>query len=145
MESPEEKGPPTEMSAALIEKILTDCLLVNHFASRVPSLPVAANADANCLEWDVTTAIGNRLLGHEDQTVAAGHFHVDHGQAPDVALRDHRGQFFDVRLRLVKFRAGNCQGLSLEQLLLEVGVGKRCAIGSKEHVGILEKGRSRRH
>src|SRR5210317_108366 len=105
---------------------------------------VAADADTNRIKRNVATALFNRLPGHEDQTVAAGHFHVNNGQALDVALRDHGNQLVDIRLRVIELRARNGQSLALEQVFLEISIGKRCAVGSKDHIGVLKEGRGRR-
>ncbi len=112
---------------------------------RVPLLPVAADTDADRFEWDITAAVGERLPGHEDQAVAAGHFHMHYGQAFDITLRDHRSQLCDIRLRVIKLRAGYRQRFALEQLFLEIRIGKRGAISREQHIGILEKGCGRRH
>src|SRR5210317_187414 len=106
---------------------------------------ITTNTDTNRFEGDIATTVRKSLLGHHDQTVTTGNFHMNNGQTLDVALCDHRCELVNIRRRIIKLRAGNRQGLTLEKVFLEVSIGKRCTVGSKNNISTLEERSCRGH
>ena len=84
-------------------------------------------------------------LGDPYQSGAAGHFHVDDGQAPYFGYGEDGGQFLDVGLSVVELWAADDDRPAAQQPLVEIGHRKGHAVGHQEQVGGAEERGVGRH
>jgi hypothetical protein len=107
--------------------------------------PFAVHSDDGHLQGDVLAGGGNRLLGHDRKTPAAGDFHDGHGDRPDVVVLQNRGQLLHIGAGVVELGAGVDQHLVLDEVPVELRVGERRAVGGDEQVRALQPGRGGRN
>lgn len=79
------------------------------------------------------------------QPLTTGNFHGNHSHAFNPRYFENIGEFLDVGLGVVEFRAPHHEHLALEKITMEIGVGEGRAVGSNEQIRSLQERRGRRH
>ena len=68
---------------------------------------ITLQVNSNVLEGKACGSATNGLGGNVGQAGTTGHFHVNDGKAPGRGGFDYGGEFFDIELGVIQFRAAN--------------------------------------
>lgn len=79
------------------------------------------------------------------QPLTTGNFHSKHRHALHSRHFKNIGEFLDVGLRIVEFRAPDHEHLALEKITMDIGVGKGSAVRRDQQIRTLKERRVRRH
>ena len=99
-------------------------------------LPV--DSHAYIPQVNMFTRVFDCLLDRNYDSAAAGNFHTDDCNRPDVIIRKNCGKFIGIFKNFVKFRASDGEGFVTtgEELLVKVGHGEPYTVGGDDYVGV---------
>ena len=72
------------------------------------------------------------LLYHMHQTGAARHLHTSHRYTLDVGRSEDIGKFGKMRFEIIQLGTCDQKGVILQQILMEIGIGKWHAVGGQQ-------------
>ena len=113
---------------------------------RVTAEDVRSDAVDLLVAEGATAAGGLEGLAYRiNKPLAAGYFHVDDRQPPQIGLLEDGLELIDVRLRVVEFRTAHHERSATEKPCMEIRHGERNTIRDQQQIDIIEERRVRRH